>query len=157
MRHLILIISLFFTTIAIGQIERKSLEQLAINYLVENLIDKEYSNIKTFIFDGNLETQSALGYSFCMPLPNKGKESKTTKVDIPKSSKVRKKIGFLNKLFTSKKKIIHISIFRAYSLDNDNKVVVIYLSGQKKDRFYSFKYNSKTKKLIEYCSEDMYM
>lgn len=140
-----------------AQVSIKPYEQIALDYFTENIVKQEYGEIKYFLFDGNLETTSPLSYSFCMPLSKNDnfKLPKTSKINIPYNELIREKIGFFKKIFTSKKKISNIYIFKHYP-KNENIVVVLNLSKKSGDDFFSFLIDSKTKKVLDYCKKTYY-
>jgi len=156
-RYLFLLLVCFLSLSINAQINIKPYEQIALNYFAENIAKQEYPEIKYFLFDGNLETTSPLSYSFCMPLSKKDnfKLPKISKINIPNNKLISRKIGFFKKIFTSKKKISNIYVFRHYP-KNEDIVVVLNLSKKTGDDFFSFLIDSKTKKVLDYCKKIYY-
>ena len=161
MKRILLLYIILLTTVNIySQSDKniKSIEQIAFDFFVKNILEKEYSNFKFFVFDGNLEIDSAIGYSSCMPLDRKFVDKRTDKdyrISVSYNNQIVKKLNFFNKLFTSKKKIGNIFIFKKYPF-NDNFVVVVDFSTINADDFYSFLINPNNGKILDYCNRTMY-
>ena len=158
-RYILLIVGILLSVTIKAQINIKPYEQIAIDYFVKNIIEQEYTEIKYYLFDGNLETSSPLSYSFCMPLSERNDFETTdiSKLNIPYDNNelVMGKLGLLKKLFISKKKIANIYVFKHYPKD-ENVVVVINLSKKSGDDFFSILINSESKKFINYCKKTYY-
>lgn len=157
MKNHIFLFAFFLSLSVNAQINIKPYEQIALDYFVESIMEKEYSEIKYFLFDGNLETTSPISYSFCMPLSKETnfKMPEISKINIPDNDLISRKIGFFKKMFLSKKKISNIYVFKHYP-KNDNVVVVLNLSKKSGDDFFSFLIEPKTKKVIDFCKKTYY-
>ncbi|MEN2413175.1 hypothetical protein [Flavobacterium mesophilum] len=127
-------------------------EEIAVNYFAEEIVKLE-TELKFFIFDGNLETTSSLTNSFCISL-NKvdGFENNgDTKINVP--SELKK--GFLKTLFVSAKRIGKVYVFKQYP-KGDDLIVVIYVRSKLKDDFYSILIDKENKNVITYCKKRYY-
>ena len=139
-----------------AQIDIRPYEQVAIDYFASDIAES-YSNLEYFIFNGDIETELSVSYSFCMSLDRKDDyqlEKNTTKIN-PPYPKVVRKLSFIKRLFTSKKKIGHLYVFRHYPKDG-NVVVVINLSTKYMDEFISILINKTSKQVIDYCKKIYY-
>ena len=144
-----------FTINVNAQIEIRPYEQIAIDYFANEIITS-YTDLKYFILKRNLEATSSVHYSFCMPLKEVSnyKAINTTKIN-PPYPQVIEKLSFFKKLFTSKKKIGNLHVFKYYPKDS-NIIVVIFLSRKYIDDYYSILIVKKSKKVIDYCKETYY-
>ncbi|MFN3968913.1 hypothetical protein [Flavobacterium sp.] len=140
--------------ISVNGQKKESFERIAFNYLLENLIDSEFKNIKKFLFNGKINSDSN-GYSKCMPKT----EIDTLKINdneirYPENSKIKKKISFFDNLISKKKKA-NIIVFKAYSHD-DYAVVCILVRKNNFDEFLTFKINKLQMKVVEHCKTILY-
>lgn len=145
-------LGLLFTINASAQIEIRPYEQIAIDYFANELIPHPY--IKHFVFDGNLESELPSYYS-CWSIERIGgyTGSTITKVN-PPYPQIVEKLGFFRDLFSSKKVKGYLQVYKYYPEDDNNVVVVIYLSRKRyANTVYSFLIDKESKQVIDYCQK----
>lgn len=146
-------IILLFLSLSINAQIEKPYEQIAIDYFANELTG-DYTAIKYLIFSGDLEKISPLPYSFCIPSDSISgyNQSSLTQIHLPPHPKIIKKLDFFKKLFTPNNQVAYLYVFRHYPQD-DNIVVVVYLSRQGIDDYYSILLSKDSKEVIKECKK----
>lgn len=157
-KYFIFLTVVFFTIFLRAQEKIVTHEQIALDFFAHEVINKEYKNIKHVLFDGNLEEESPIAYSYCMHFLSENnvfKNPDIRSINIPHNTSISKDLSLFRKIFTSKNKIAKIYVFKHYLMD-ENVVVVIYLSTKSFSDYYSILIDKDDKRVLDYCKKTYY-
>jgi len=158
-KYFIFLTAFLLTVFSRAQDNSVPYEQIALDFFAQEIINKEHRNIKYFLFDGNLEEDSPIAYSYCLHFLSKKNTFKNpdiSSINIPHNTAISKDISLFKKIFTSKNKIANIYVFKHYLMD-ENVVVVLYLSTKNfTDVYYSILIDQESKKVLDYCKKTYY-
>jgi len=153
MKKLALIVQLCLLTGVIYCQESQNYEQIGFDFFVKNIVVKEFSYVKLFVYDGAINFSNN-GYSDCMYIKEDDMaiHDMTKTIDFEDSNGVRivKKAPFFEKLFTNKFRIKTLNVFKSYIAENE-VMTCILVSGESEYVYFNFKINPQTNQVENYC------
>lgn len=154
-KFILTLVYVLFSFNSYSQLKNKSYEQVAIDFFADKIIKSDFKNVKYFIFNGKVVDESSSKHSSCLRLKKVVfKSPNINEVKIPKNNKIYHNLGFFTKVFTSKRRIRTIEVYKHYPKDKDTYIVVIYLNGSIRDSFYSISIDKDSKKVNTFCVEN---
>jgi len=154
MKTFLILLIPFWYSFANAQNNIKSHERIALDYLIDTIIDQQYVDIDYFIFDGNISNIPSASMSFCQLITDQiDSISSDTKIGIPLHKKIYQRKTLKSKL--NKRRTMHIIIFKAQCF-NDKCVVVIELYNKESDALHTFILDRNEKKVLNTCYETRY-
>ncbi len=128
-------------------------EEIAFNFLRNDIISKEYPSVKKILFDNHIVTDSP-GFSYCMPKAEEDTIPHQNIVPFVPDAKIKLKFSFFEKYFIATNKKATLFVFNAYP-DKNNVIVCFVLYVKSYSIFYTIKINKLNHEILDYCKSEL--